>query len=73
MAAYGTYGNTKVKADIAYPHQITDYTIDFINLRQLRNQASTVGKILNNKKLSKGIVGKFNDDTTLGKILKKQT
>ena len=71
MAAYGTYGNTKVKADIAYPHQITDYTIDFINLRQLRNQASTVGKILNNKRLSKGIVGKFNDDTTLGKILKK--
>tara|TARA_Y100000361_G_scaffold132936_1_gene130785 strand:- start:4175 stop:9172 length:4998 start_codon:yes stop_codon:yes gene_type:complete len=71
MAAYGTYGNTKVKADIAYPHQITDYTVDFINLRQLRNQASTVGKILNNKRLSKGIVGKFNDDTTLGKILKK--
>ena len=59
-----------VQADIAFPHQLTDLTVDFINIRQLRNQASTVGKILNNK-LDVGIKGAINGDTVIGKILNK--
>jgi len=59
-----------VPTDIAFPHQLTDLTVDFINIRQLRNQASTVGKILNNK-LDTGFKGKINGDTIVGQILTK--